>query len=568
MRYRQAILIVRVLFVVLGISLFSLQVVRGNYYFNLSQRNSIRVVSLEAARGRIFDRNGAVLADTVPSYVLSVIPQEIRNKDVLFEKLSALLGISIEEISRTYHKNFFNPFTPVRILEQLDKNKIIVIEENTLQLPGVIIEAIPQRAYPFQQAAAHVLGYLNKIDPAQITRLRSYGYQPSDVIGKAGVEAYYDLFLRGEKGGEQIEVDNRGRKVRMVGYKPPKPGKDIQVSIDIRIQEIVDRLMSGHSGAVVIMEPYSGEIIAMGSYPRYDPKAFVIRDDRAISGLFGDAHSPMFDRAIAGQYSPGSVFKIVTATSALEQDPLLINTRFQCRGSLRVGNRSFHCLSAHGDESLRDGLVHSCNVYFYNLGLLIGPEQMAKYAHRLGLAEKTGIDLKYEAKGSIPSPQWRITQLKKWYSGDTANMSIGQGEVLVTPLQMARMVSVMANGGTLVWPHLIKAIGGKQINLNREKTNILSAEVARTMNAYLGEVVSDPEGTARIAKIEGLAVFGKTGTTQIVGKKPHGWFVGYVGTPEPRYAFCVFLENGGSSYYACVMARTIFEQLLQEGVLQ
>lgn len=568
MRYREAIIVVRVLFFILAAALSYVQIVRGNYYFNLSKRNIIRVVSIEAARGKIVDRNGIVLADTAPTYVASIIPQETGDKDALFALLSKLLDIPADTIKRSYQKNYLNPFSPVRIFEQLDKERLIALEENKLDLPGVIIEVMPKRIYPFGQMAAHVLGYLGRIDSAQVSRLKPYGYQMSDSIGQGGLEAYYDLFLRGQKGGEQIEVDNRGRKVRMVGYKPPKQGTDITLSLDARIQKIVDTCMNGQQGAAVIMDSSSGGIMAMTSQPSYDPETFVASDRSAIAALLTDSEAPLLNRVIGGQYSPGSVFKIVTSTAALDKNPQFANKQFTCNGRFEVGNRSFHCLSVHGQEDLHDALVHSCNVYFYNLGLLVGPEAMAHSAHRLGLGKKTGIDVRYEAKGIIPSPQWKnIIRLSKWYKGDTANMAIGQGDVLVTPLQVTRMIAAFANGGKLVRPYLVEAIGQKHIAFKREETGALSDEIRNTMNFFLKDVVDSPEGSAHVVKIEGLTIVGKTGTTQISGKAPHGWFVGYVRSQKATYAFCIFLEHGGSSYNACVVARSVFEQMMQEELL-
>jgi len=568
MRYKQAILVVRFLFSVLVAGLFYFQVVRGEHFLRLSRNNVIRVVSFDAARGRIFDRNGVVLADTIASHAVSVIPQEIKDERRLFYRLSELLDISAGQLYRNYQRNYANPFTPVKVMSRLDKEALIRIEENKIDLPGVIVEVVPERVYPYKEAAAHVLGYLGKIDLSQITRLRPYGYQASDVIGYNGIEAYYDLFLRGTKGGEQVEVDNRSRKVRTVGYKPAQPGHDIRISLDMGVQEVVDEAMGDQEGVVILMEAQSGEIIAMSSKPAYDPEIFVQGDSRRIAEVFAAAGSPLLNRAIAGMYSPGSVFKIVTSAAALEKDHRLIHSVFECNSRLKIGDRYFHCLSTHGAENMREAFMHSCNVYFYNLGFLVGPDLMAQQARSLGLGEKTGVDLKYEARGIVPSPHWKsLIRFKKWFRGDTANMSIGQGDVLVTPLQMVRMAAVFANGGLLVQPHFIKAIGDKDIALRRNRGVALSKEALQSIASFLEQTVKNPEGTAHAVAIEGLIVAGKTGTTQITGKDAHGWFVGYVGAEEPRYAFCVFLEHSGSSHYACVLAQKIFEELKRKNLL-
>ena len=569
MRYKQVVIAFRALFIILILGLFYIQVIKGDYYYNLSKKNIIRVVSLEAARGRIFDRNGTVIADTIPSFDVCIIPQEVKHKIPLFKKLSKLLRVPVKKIKENYKKEYLNPFTPVRICKKLNKDKIITLEENKLQLQGVIIDIQPQRSYPFKRTASHLLGYLGQIDISRITKLKPYGYKLSDLVGYSGVEERYDLFLRGEKGGEQIEVDNRGQRVRTVGYKPSKAGRDIQVTIDIRIQKIVDKFMKGNKGAVVIMDAYSGEIISLSSYPNYDPNDFIKRKDDSIRNLLKDKGSPLFNRAISGQFPPGSVFKLVTAIAALEKRPSLKNKEFVCEGSMKIGNRDYRCSSRHGRENLREAVVHSCNIYFYNLGMLIGPEAINKYAHRVGLARKTGIDLNYEAKGFIPSPNWkRIIRFQSWHKGDTANMSIGQGEVLVTPLQMVRMVSIFVNGGKLVQPHLIKAVGSKQLDIAKEKVVKLNDKKALSnIKRYLYDVIDDPEGTAHITKIKGLEIYGKTGTAQVSGKKSHGWLVGLVGKNKPKYAFCIFLENGGSSHDACLVAKKILEEMLNQDLI-
>ncbi|MDD5006083.1 MAG: penicillin-binding protein 2 [Candidatus Omnitrophica bacterium] len=567
MRYRQTLIVFKVLFITLILGLFYRQVIQGEYFYNQSRRNVIRVISLEAARGRILDRNGVVLADTIPSFDVSIIPQEVRNKPLLFERLSKILGMPFEEIRQIYQRRYLNPFVPVIISEKLDKNEIIALEENKLQLPGVVVDIRPLRFYPFGKATSHVLGHLGQIDSYRITKLKPYGYEMSDLVGYGGVEEYYDLVLRGENGGEQVEVDNRGQRVRTVGYKPPQSGQDIQITLDMRIQKIADDVMHGTRGAVVILDPYSGDVIALSSYPSYDPNDFVKGNDSVIRSLLQDRRSPLFNRAIAGQYPPGSVFKIVTTTSALEKDASLTNKTFVCNGSMQIGNRTYNCSSTHGAENLRDAVIHSCNVYFYSLGMLIGPDILHKYASVLGLSRRTGIDLNYEAAGFIPSVNWKkVIMFQSWSKGDTANMAIGQGEVLVTPLQLARMVSVFANGGELVHPHLIKAIGNKNF-IGKNKSVTIKKDVLKNIDSYLYGVVNNPEGTAYTARVEGLRIYGKTGTAQVHGKAAHGWLVGYVGRDKPKYAFCVFLENVGSSHVACTAAERILEEMSKQGLI-
>jgi len=569
MRHRQIIIAFRVLFVILILGLFYIQIIRGDYFYNLSKRNIIRVVALDAARGRILDRNGEILADSIPSFNISIIPQEVEDKAKLLFKISKLLNIPSQDLVQNYKKNYINPFVPVKIYENLTKNEIIVLEENKLRLRGVLINIIPRRIYPFSNAASHVLGYLGQIDISRITKLKPYGYGLRDLMGYGGVEEYYDLILRGEKGGEQIEVDNRGERVRTVGYKPPKTGREIQITIDIRIQEVIDNFMEDNRGVVVIMDPYTGEIIAMSSYPDYDPNVFISGQKESVNSLLTDKSAPLLNRAISGQYPPGSVFKIITTTSALEKDYSLVRAHFICNGKINIGGRDYNCWSMHQEESLRDAVVHSCNVYLYNLGMLIGPQIINKYALRFGLGRATRIDLNYEAKGFVSSPNWKkIIRFENWYKGDTANMAIGQGDLLVTPLQLTKMISAIANGGKLIRPHLIKSVDNKTVKISKGKSVNIRKEVLNNINSYLHAVVDNPDGTAHVAKIEGLKIYGKTGTAQVSGgKEPHGWFVGYAGRDKPRYAFSVFLENGGSGFFACVLAKKILSEMLEQDLI-
>jgi penicillin-binding protein 2 len=568
MRDRQIILAFKALFITLFLGLFYIQIIRGEYFYNLSKRNIIRVVALEAARGKILDRNGIVIAESVPSFNVSLIPQEIRNKDYLFNKIAKLLDVPLEDLVKNYKSNYINSFFPVKLCDKLNKAEIIALEEDKNRLKGIVIGIQPKRFYPFHNTASHVIGYLNQIDMTRVTRLKPYGYEFSDLMGYSGIEEYYDLVLRGEKGGEQVEVDNRGERVRTVGFKPPRPGRDIQLTIDIKVQSIIEEVMKDNVGVVVIMDPYTGEIIALSSNPNFDPNDFVESKTEAINDLLIDENSPLFNRAIAGQYAPGSVFKIATVTAALEKDYSLINMSYTCNGKIQIGNRDYNCWSVHNEENLREAIAHSCNVFFYKIGLLAGPEAIYKYAHRLGLGRKTKLDLNYEKKGFVPSPNWKkIIRFQNWYNGDTANMAIGQGDILVTPIQIARMVAVFANGGYLVRPHLIKSAGGRKVKSEHNRSAKLSENVLRSIGSYLLGVVSEVDGTAHVAEIQGLKIAGKTGTAQVQGSQSHGWFVGYVGRDKPKYAFCVFLEHGGSGFFASVVAKKIFSEMFNKDLI-
>jgi len=566
MRYRQIILVFKFLYIVLILSLIYLQLIKGEVCYKLSIKNSIRGIPIEAARGRIFDRNGQILAQTSPLFQVSIIPYQQKDRDILYKRISQITGIPREIMQINFNKNYINPYRPTAILEGLTKDEIISLEENKIFLPGIIIDMVPKRVYPNGNLCSHVIGYLSAIDSYRLTKLQAYGYDLKDIVGYSGIEEYYDLFLRGEKGGMQIEVDNRGKQVRTVSYKPPLRGKDIQLTIDVRIQKIIDEMMEDRKGVVIVMNPYDGQIIALSSKPDYDPNIFLSSPDN-IAELLKDKDSPLFNRAISGQYPPASIFKLVTALAALDTKQISSNTVFNCSGAIEIGNREFKCWSVHGEQNLEEAIVHSCDVYFYNLGLVIGPELLSKYAQKLGFGRKTKIDLGNESEGLIPSPTWKkITFFQKWYKGDTANFAIGQGDVLVTPLQIITFISIFANNGELVTPHLIKAVEDKSFFFKPVELNI-KKEILDFIRLALYKTVNSEDGTASVLKVEGCKIAGKTGTAQAGSKPPHGWFAGYFGKDKPQFSICVLLENVGSSQFACLLAKRIILKMLEEGLI-
>lgn len=548
-----------------------MQVVRGGYYRQLSGKNCIRLIARQARRGTIYDRNGMVLAENLPSYDVLVIPQDFQEPEAGFSFLSRALQKDKQELVKKFRLNRSAPFAPVVIAKNISREQAIKIEENKNQFPGISVQVNAKRSYPFASICSHILGYVGEIDRFRITRLKDYGYKIKDAVGYGGIEEYYDNFLRGEDGGVQIEVDNRGRQVRMLGLRTPTPGEDIVLTIDARIQGICAEALSGFKGAAIFMDPKNGEILSMVSSPAFDPNVFVDRyDPDLLSGYFRDKQSPLLDRAISGLYSPGSVFKVVTALAALEQGRSSAKTSFSCNGSYRLGNREFACWKEHGLQDLRSAFVHSCNVYFYHLGRLAGPEALSRFAYEFGFGQITGIDLPAQALGTVPSRiQKKASRKESWYPGDTLNFSIGQGDLLVTPLQLTAMMSAVVNGAFSVRPHLAKQIAGREIESSRRQKSLkIKPQNLEMVRRDLRAVVSEPTGTAHILNIENLGIAGKTGTVEVAQGKPHAWFVGFFPYREPRMVFCVFLENGGSGYNACLVARDILKRILEEKILQ
>lgn len=558
------------LFALVALDLVYLQVIRGPYYYSLSTNNRIRVVPTDAQRGRILDRNGIAMAENRLSFDVAVIPQDIQDNDKLFDFLSEALKTDKTKLLQRFWQRKVTPFAPVVIAEDVDKKTAMVLEENRFRFPGLYIQEDFRRYYPFGETGAHVLGYVGKINRVKMEKLKEYGYTPLSVIGYSGVEEYYDQYLVGKEGGQQIEVDSRGRQMRLLGIREPQKGEDIQLTIDMQIQQIADGILKGHNGAVVVMDLDSGEILALASSPSYDPNIFSSRRlSYKIGSVQTDASAPLLNRAIKGQYPPGSVFKAVGAVTGLVTGKVTAQTPIESPGYYQLGRRRFHCTAPPGTYDLPKAIERSCNVYFYNVGLMVGAENLAKYARMFGLGQPTNIDLPFEEKGFVPGPEVRRRQNEAWPKGDTLNMSIGQGELLTTPLQLTRMMATVALDGREVQPHLIKKIGDKEIiSLSATRQLPVDPAVFKPVKEGLRRVVNGTIGTARLLNIQGLTISGKTGTAQSVpNKEHHAWFVGYETSGKPRLAFCVFLEHGGSSHNSVALTKQLFEEMKKAGVI-
>ena len=568
MRFKIFNTIIVILFAILLVGLFNIQLIQGRHYYELSEKNHIRLIELEAMRGRIFDRNGVILADNKLSFDVAIIPQEFNRKN--FARLSEILDIDVERINKKFKLGYISPFAPIVIEKNISKRKAILIEQEKFELPGVVVQMKPQRHYPKRGAGSHVLGYVGLIDRSKITKLKSYGYRIKDIVGYTGVEEYYDESLRGESGGVQIEVDNKGRQLRVLGMRPTISGRDLVLTIDSRLQEKAAELLEEKKGAIIVMQPDTGEVLALVSSPKFDPNYFTIDYSKnEIRRLLNDYRSPMLNRAISGLYPPGSVFKIIVAIAALEIKKASAHTSFNCPGSKRVGNRKFLCWDTHGMQDFINAITHSCNVYFYNLGLLAGPDALTRYAREVSLGGKTQIDLFFEEKGNVPDRiQRKLKRKENWYKGDTANYAIGQGELLVTPIQTVRLMAAIANGGILPRPYIAEYIVDEKIHRPRifprfsfRKSNL------DLIKASLRNVVASSTGTAHLLEIDDLKVSGKTGTAQAGRGKSHAWFVGYATQKKSKIAFCVFLEHGGGSQNAVLMTRGLLKFILSEGLL-
>lgn len=566
--------LVCVLFLCLIFCLTYFQIIKGSYYFQLSQNNRIKLTRLTSPRGLIYDRYGEILAGRRLVFNVTILLQEVKDVQQSIEKISPILGVSGERLLRQVKKNFLAPFIAIVIAQDVPKKTAIALECKESEIPGLVIQTESLRDYRYDESFSHILGYLGRITEDELRKFKVYGLEFQDLVGRSGVEERYDFYLRGQTGGMQVEVNNRGHLVKVLGSREPFPGTDLYLTVDAQLQKFVDSLLEGKSGACIVMNPQNGEIKALVSKPSFDPNVFIAALNgkpaatRKIERLFNSKEAPLVNRVISGIYPPGSIFKIAVAAAGLETGKIGPKMIFNCPGTLKVGNREFFCwnLDGHGNENVYSALAHSCNVFFYKLGLALGADGLTLFARKLGFGRATGIDLPYESKGLVPSKTWKLRVKKeRWYDGETANFSIGQGFLLVTPLQIVQMISAIANGGYLVQPHIVKRTGEQESKILREKLGLKKATL-EIIKEGMRQAVQDVEGTAHKANIPGVQWAAKTGTAQTSSGTPHGWFGGFYPIEEPQVSVLVFLEHGGSGgEVPASIAKEIVEYIRKEG---
>jgi len=570
-RLNRVTLFVIAVFAALVLRLWFLQVVNGPSYRIKSENNRIHLQDIPPFRGMIFDRNGELLVDNRPSYNMYIIPEEIQNREQLLGSLNALIGLSPDSIEGKLSKvsNQY-PFKPILIKKNISRDELAVIETNLFNLAGVMIQVRPQRHYYFSTFASHLIGYLGEISESQLSSGKYPDNKPGDHIGKYGVEAKWQQHLNGLRGGNRVEVDAAGRKMKVLSKKSAFPAINICLTIDKNLQFIAEEGLKDKKGAVVAMNPNSGEILAMASSPAFNPNLFIGGIDKAEwKGMVTSKDYPLQNRAIAGQYPPGSVFKIVVALAGFEEGIIDPAEEIYCNGSLPFGTHTFHCWKkgGHGKVAFHRGLVESCDLYFYKMGRRIGVDKIAHYAKMLGLGRKTNFDLDYERAGLIPTSKWKLERWGvPWQAGETLSVAIGQSFVLVTPLQMVRLISAIFNGGILYQPKVIKLVGKDERGLHKFSPKVMGEIKATPTNMELIQsaligVVNEPRGTGSRARIKGITVAGKTGTAQVINLemekaldqagevpdefKDHAWFVAIAPTERPRLAVAILIEHGG-----------------------
>ncbi|MBU1808340.1 MAG: penicillin-binding protein 2 [Candidatus Omnitrophica bacterium] len=573
MRDRFLITTLSLLFILIIAGLFFNQVLLSGYYSKLSRNNSIRVIPISGTRGNIFDRTGRPLVTNRLSFDVAIIFQEIGDRRKLVNLLKRELGFSGAQIMSALEKAGNRPYEPVTIAEDIDKEKALALEESSFDVSGLIIETRSRRNYLYKHFGCHIFGYLGEVTANELETLKDYGYRMKDLIGRDGLEKYYESYLRGADGGIQVEVDSRGHQTRILGLKEPQSGQNLQLTIDMSLQLVCDKLLGDHKGAILVMDPRNGEILALASHPTFDPNTFVRSgtSQNRLKLLNDKVGRPMSNKAISGIYSPGSVFKIVTASAALEQKKITPYTRFFCSGSYNLGHTQFDCWKkgGHGPQNIVEGIMNSCNVFFYNTGRALGVDRLELYTRFFGYGKATGIDLTDEVKGIVPGKGWKRSHKKgAWYEGETLNYAIGQGYLSVTPIQVLNMISAIANNGNLVRPHLVRRVGANDLQNQKPKKIGLKDGTIREVRKGLFEAVNNESGTAKRSKPAGTIAAGKTGTAQNPQGRTHAWFCGFAPYNDPKLCLVVFLEHGGKGgLEPAEIARGLFEEARAGGYL-
>jgi len=589
-------LFMTIAFAVLAARFFYLQVVQGEDFRRLSKNNCIRLKSVEASRGLIFDRNGVLLVDNRPSFDLSIVLKDAAPLARTLDTLSAFTQIPLADLqSKIDADKVGSKYTPIQLKKGITRDQLAVVEAHSFDLPGVLVTVEPRRNYIYSKSAAHLLGYLGEINSDELELGKYPGVRGGDSIGRYGAEKVFEHYLRGQRGGRQVEVDATGRLVRVINTVDSVPGKDVFLTIDNTLQQAAETMLEGRAGAVVAIDPSNGDVLVMASSPSFDQNDFIGGiSSKKWKELLADENRPMSNKTIQGEYPPASTYKIITALAGLEEGVIDLNTRNYCSGQYQFGNRAYRCWKrwGHGQVNLLTAMEESCDVYFYKVGESLGVDALAQYARGCGLGKPSGIELENERSGLIPTSAWKKRRYGvPWQPGETMSIAIGQGFNLVTPLQMAVLTAAIGNGGTLYRPRILKAVqttDNQPIEVkNPEITGGLPAgrETLKIIQKGLLDVVQGDRGTARSIRIKGVEIAGKTGTAQVFSMKKkdrerdepldynlrdHAWFICYAPAENPVIAISVIIEHGehGSTTAAPVAGNLVRAYLEQKGVIQ
>ncbi len=560
-------LFILLVFAFLTYRLWTLQILQGTRYTVMSEHNRIRLERIPAVRGMVFDRKNRLLINSRPSFDVRYTRDDSQAHETTLRRLANMVdGDSERFMEAVQHTKGSNAVTLVR---DVDWPSVVAVETHRPDLPGVYVSVKARRSYLTDAMTAHVLGYLGEINTAQLRDLRRRGYRRGDAIGQTGLEKRWERHLAGRSGGEKVEVDATGRKVRVIDRLKATPGHNVVLTLDLDVQRVAYDALKGREGAIVALDVNSGAVLALVSTPAFDPNSFArgMTPDEWRQ-LIADNETPLHNRALQGHFPPGSTFKIVTALAALQEGAILPNRRLFCGGTYKVGNRTLRDWKkrGHGHIAMHEALVQSCDVYFYQLAQRLGVDKIAQYARRFGLGAPTGIDLDGESPGLVPDRAWKRRRLgAPWYRGETPLVAIGQGFLGVTPLQMASMIATVANGGTIYRPWFVKRVLSAEGEVMEEYgpartgTVDLRTENMAFIRKALLDVVHGRRGTGKRARSKFVDIAGKTGTAQVAEMRgeavksedlpyvvrDHAWFVAYAPAEAPEIAVATLVEHGG-----------------------
>ncbi|MCK5594886.1 penicillin-binding protein 2 [bacterium] len=554
-------------FLVIIFRLWYLQLIKGNQFRDRAKSNRIRLIHINAQRGRIYDRYKNILVKNVRSFNVLAVPNEIKDIDATVKLLSETLGLEQAFITRKLCNLSHKGYSAIKLASNISLEKVTLIEERSSLLPGIFIQIEPRRKYILGESAAYITGHVRQIRKGEIEKKQYHIFQYNEFKGEGGVEEAFDNLLKGSDGGKQIEVNSRGEQVALLVEKKPERGSNIILAIDKHMQEFVSKLLEDKTGTIIVMDPQNGDILAMAGSPSYDPDIFNAPVLQTDLDALEKKDAPLLNRAVSALYAPGSIFKILMVGAGLKHNVVTYNQKLECEGHLKIGKDILYCWdrAGHGSMNMSDAIRDSCDVYFYRLGLKLGIDRIADFADACGLGKLTGIKLPGEKSGLLPDKNWR--KKRPWYSGDTALLSIGQSYLLVTPIQLVSLISAVANGGIIYRPRILSQTQPEQIGKLP-----CSKETIRQIKKALCEVVSD-KGTGKFAQVKGLEIAGKTSTVQVVKMRhiskykdipykfrDHAMFVAFAPVKNPQIALVVIVEHGGEGgKVAAPIAKQIFK---------
>jgi penicillin-binding protein 2 len=573
----------------LFVRLWYLQIHKGNEFSKLAESNRVRIQDIAAPRGNILDRKGRLLVTNRPSFNVVWVKEDAPNPDQVIKQLSEILDEDINILLNKIRNAAGRPrYLPLRLQEDIDWKKLVYIENHRYELPGVRIEVLPSRDYLFGDMASHIIGYLGEINQEELDKLADQNYRGGDLVGKMGIEKLYESHLKGEKGRNYLEVDVHGLEQKQLTGQEPMQGNDLILTLDLDLQFAAEQAMTGKAGTVIAMEVNTGRLLVLASSPPLELQKFI----GGISTthwkeMLEDPLHPLINKTVQGQYPPASTYKIITAIAALAERLVTPETVVYCSGGMQFGNRRYGCWKkgGHGPVDLKRALAESCDVYFYQAGLKLGVDTLAKYAMSFGLGKRTGIEIEHEKAGLIPTAAWKLNRHKiPWQDGETLSIAIGQGFNLTTPLQVCQMTAVIANGGILYRPQFIESIVDHDGQARTMFTPMIDGKALGDEKTFslvrngMIAAVNGPSATGGRSRLPDIVVAGKTGTAQVVhmekftsmGKdipykyRDHGWFTAFAPADKPEIAVTVLVEHGGGGgANAAPIAKVVLERYFE-----